>query len=107
MERANANEFGGHNHRLGLHGNKRPLVEGLGIDDSAVHIGKNLELVGDPEVITVRGEAVGDDALAHLLFAERLDHPVVDGLFPDPTVTLNRHASPGPGQVISWPGKHT
>ena len=65
--------------------------------NGAVHIGKNLEFIGDPEVIAIGGEAIGDDALGHLRLTERLDHPVFDGLFPNPTVALNRHASPDPG----------
>ena len=40
---------------------------------------------------------MGDDAVVYLLLAEGLDHPVFDGLFPNPTVALNRHASPDPG----------
>jgi len=31
---------------------------------------------------------------AHLLFAERLNHPVLERLLPDPTVTLYGHGTP-------------
>ncbi|MGA3134443.1 MAG: hypothetical protein ABSC88_00465 [Terracidiphilus sp.] len=36
----------------------------------------------------------------HLRLAEGLDHPVLDGPFPDPTVALNRHAFPLPDSVF-------
>ena len=48
----------------------------LGVDDRAVDIGEDLELVGDARVIAVGGEAVADAALAPLRFDERLDHAV-------------------------------
>ena len=33
------------------------------VDDRAVHIGENLELVGDPQVVAIRRKPVGDNAL--------------------------------------------
>jgi hypothetical protein len=42
--------------------------------------------------------------LSHLLLTEWLNHAVLGGLFPDPTVTLNRHVSPGP-EILSLPDK--
>jgi len=79
------------NHRLGLHANKRPLVKCLRIDNCAVHIGKNLELVRHPKIVAVRGEPVRDDPFPYLFFAEGLNHSVLERLFSNPAVILNRH----------------
>jgi hypothetical protein len=68
MERASANEFGG-----------------------AVHIGEDLELVGDAQIVPIRREAVGDDAFAHLLLAEGLDHLVLIRLRAYPLIALDGH----------------
>ena len=83
----------------GLHGDKGPLVKGLGVDDGGVDVGKDLELVGDAEVVAVGGESVGDDAFADLFLAERDDHLVVDCLLADPAVTL-QHETPFKNRVI-------
>jgi hypothetical protein len=57
-------------------------------------MGKHLEFIGGAEVISAGREAEGDQSFAGLLFAEGSDHSAVV-LFPNPAVTLNRHASPG------------
>ena len=54
---------------------KRPLIEVLGVDDSAIHVGKDLELIGNAKIVAVGGQAVGNNPFPHLLFAERNNHP--------------------------------
>ena len=95
-----------HDDGRGLNGYEGPLVKGLGVNDGAIDIGEDFELVGNAEVVALGREAIGNDAFADLFFAERLDHPVVDGLLPDPTVTLNRHTTPGPGATF-LPGRNS
>jgi hypothetical protein len=44
---------GRHDADIGLHGDEGALVELLGIDDGAVDVGEDLELVGDAQVVSV------------------------------------------------------
>ena len=67
-------------------------VDVLRVDHRRVDVGEDLELVGDPDVVAVGRDAVGDHALAHLLLLERLDHPVLLAHLADPVVGLDRHA---------------
>ena len=76
------------------HADEGALVEVLGIDDGAVDVGEDLELVGDAQVVAVGGETVGDDAFADLLLREGVDHIVLGGHLADPAVTLDGHAAP-------------
>src|SRR5690606_32263051 len=73
------------------------LVEVLRIDDGAVDVGEDLELVRAADVIAVAGGAEGDDAPPvhgpHLLRLEWLDHPVVPRHPADPLVRLDGHVS--------------
>src|SRR5208282_1070753 len=65
--------------------------EFLGIDHGAVDIGEYLELAADARVIAVGGQAVGDDALAILLFDERLDHAAGLRHLANPLIRHDRH----------------
>src|SRR6476469_1995113 len=63
---------------IGTDIHERSLVEVLGIDDGAVDVGEDLELVSHPDVVAIRRQPVRDDALAYLPVLERLDHPVLE-----------------------------
>ena len=71
------------------------LVKALGVDHRAVHVGENLELIGNPEVIAVAREAIADDAAmvggADLTIDEGFDHPMLLGHLADPAVGTNGH----------------
>src|SRR6266542_1406582 len=64
-------------------------VEALRIDEGVVDVREDLELVGDPEIVAVGGQAVRDHTGADLPLLEGLDHPPLEGLRPDPPVTLD------------------
>ena len=75
--------------RLDVHEGLR--VEVLRIDDGVVDVGEDLELVADADVVTVRREAVRDDALAHLIVDEGFDHPLFERHALDPGVVFDGH----------------
>src|ERR1700730_1351824 len=60
-----------HNDAVGHNRHKRPLIKGFRVDNGAVDVGKDLELVRNPQVVPVGGEPIGDNALPDLFFAER------------------------------------
>ena len=66
-------------------------VEMFGVDDGAVDVGEDFELVGDTDVIPVRGDAVADDTFADLAVGEGFDHFVLEGHAANPRIGLNRH----------------
>ncbi len=68
---------------------ERLRIEVLRIDDRVVDVREHLELVADAHVVAVRRHAVGDDAGAHLLVDERLDHLVLERHALDPVVGLD------------------
>ncbi len=55
---------------------QRFLVELFGVDDGGIDVGEDHEFIGDPDVVAVGGDSVGDDSLADLFFGKRLDHVV-------------------------------
>jgi len=69
----------------------RLRIKILGIDDGAEHVGEDLELVGDADVVAVRRHAVTDHAVAHLRVDERLDHSLFERHFLDPVVGFQAH----------------
>src|SRR3546814_504162 len=77
---------------VGLAVDEAVRSEILGIDDRAVDIGEDLELVGNARVIAVGGEAVADAAVAALRLDERFDHALRLGGFANPAVGKNGHA---------------
>ena len=79
---------------VGLDGDEGAFVEMLGIDDGAVDVGEDFEFVGYAEIVSVGGDAVGDNALADLFFGKRVDHVMFEGGFANPAVRLNRHVAP-------------
>ena len=93
IERASAKELGG-TITLGActETKERSGVEGLGVDDGRVDVGEDLELLGYPDVVSVRGEPEGDHSLAYLLLAEGFDHLVFGSLLADPAVAFDCHA---------------
>src|SRR5579871_717412 len=82
MVLASANEFGGMMQTSAL-----MSTNDVGVED----VGEDLELVADAHVVAVRRHAVRDDAGAHLLVDERVDHPVVARHPPDPRVGSYAH----------------
>src|SRR5690606_10208405 len=68
-----------------------PRVEVLRVDDRVVDVREDLELVGDPDVVPVRRNAVRDDAGAYLAVVERFDHALLEGHAANPPVGLDRH----------------
>src|SRR5206468_7190828 len=101
--------------RIGRHDADRALVvderarvESLWIDDGVVDVGEDLELVGDPEVVAVGRDAVGDHTGADLPLLEGLDHALLEGHVPDPPVALDHSVTsqasyrPGSDGVKSW-----
>src|SRR4029077_1060890 len=52
-------------------------------------VGEDLELVRDADVVAVGGQPEGNPALADLAVLEGLDHALLQGLPPDPAVTLD------------------
>src|SRR3546814_2460555 len=58
----------------------------LGVDDRAVDVGENLEVVGDARVIAVGREARAAAAVAALRLAERFDHAPRPGGFVTPSI---------------------
>src|SRR5271170_4259913 len=91
-------------HGFALDRNKRALVKVFRVNDGAVDIGKDLELVGDPKVIAVGRKPIGNYPFADLFFTERLDHAVLQSLLTDPTITLDGHCSPRRGTGMTAPG---
>ena len=67
------------------------LREVLGVDGCRIHIGENLEVIGDSGVVAIGGEAVADAPLAPLRLDERLDHCVLLSLLANPAVGKNGH----------------
>src|ERR1017187_707313 len=65
----------------------------LRIDNGAVDVGKDIELVGNPQIVAVGGQSVRDDPLPHLLFAEWIDH-ALQGLLSNPAIALDCHDPP-------------
>ena len=66
-------------------------VKMLWIDDRGIHIGENLKLIGDANVVAVRRNSVTDDAFADLAIRERLDHLVLQRHAANPVVWLDGH----------------
>src|SRR5207253_615004 len=64
-------------------------VEGLRVHDGGIDVGEDLELVRDADVVAVGGQPEGNPALADLAVLEGLDHALLQGLPPDPAVTLD------------------
>lgn len=48
----------------------------FGVDDGAVDVGEDFEFVGDPDVVAVGGESVGDFVFADLAGREGFYHVV-------------------------------
>src|ERR1700693_707215 len=88
-DRSSANEFDG-TIATRIHRDERALVEMVRVNDRAIDVGKNLELIGHAQVVSVTGHAVGNHSLAHLLFRERINH-----------VVLLRHAPESSGHSLS------
>ena len=61
------------------------------VDDGAVDIGENLELIGHAGVIAIRGQAVADAAIAALRLDKRFNHAGRMGLLADPDVGQYGH----------------
>jgi hypothetical protein len=68
---------------VGVDGDKALGVEVLGVDQGGVQVGEDLELARHADVVAVAGNAVADDAFAHLLLDEGLDHAVLLGQLGD------------------------
>ena len=75
--------------------NKALIVKVLGIDDCAVDVGEDLELIGASNVIAVAACTVADDAtcfiLTNLSRRERLNHAVCFSHVFDPSIVFDRH----------------
>ncbi len=54
----------------------------------------DFELIGKPEVVTIRGGAKRDPAFARSAFCKRLNHPSSVGHFPDPAIGQDGHQGP-------------
>src|SRR3546814_20487273 len=67
------------------------MGEVLRVDDRVVDIGEDFEIVRNPRVIAIGGEAVADRPLALLTIDERLDHPVLERALADPLVRHDCH----------------
>src|SRR3546814_17844536 len=67
------------------------MCEVLRVDDRFVDIGEDFEIVRNPRVIAIGGEAVADRPLALLTIDERLDHPVLERALADPLVRHDCH----------------
>ena len=76
---------------VGLAVDKAFGIEFLGVDDGAVDIGENLELIGHAGVIAIRGQAIADAAIAALRFDKRFNHAGRMGLLADPDVGQYGH----------------
>jgi len=63
------------------------------VDDRGVDIGEDLKLIRDADIVAIRGYAEGNDALAHLVIDERLDHAMLLCHFADPMIWFNSHSS--------------
>ncbi len=88
MERARANEFGGTITDGAWTETKERSSKALGSMMALFTLVKILNSSETRKIVAVGRQAVGDDAFAHLFLAERLDHVVILGLFPNPAVTL-------------------
>ena len=87
---------GRHDANIGLDIHERPVIKRLGIDHSVENIGKNLELVGDAEVVAVARKPVANHAAAvvallDLAVNKRIDHPVFFRHAANPFIGANRH----------------
>ena len=76
---------------IGLAIHKAFWVKILGVDDGAIDIGENLELVRHARVIAIRGQAIADAAIAALSLHKRFNHAGGLRLFADPDVRQNGH----------------
>jgi hypothetical protein len=74
------------------------------VNDRAIDVGKNLELIGHAQVVSVTGHAAGNDSLAHLLFRGPINHVVLLRHAPDPAVTLTHETLVGIGNwaICNW-----
>src|SRR5262249_14006621 len=82
-------------HGRSLDADERALVKLLGIDDGGIYVGEDLEFVGYAEIVSVRGDAVGNHAFTHLAVVEWIDHSMFLGHAADPAVTFNCHSAMG------------
>jgi hypothetical protein len=75
----------------------------LGVDESVIHVGENLELVGHSQVIAIGRQSVGDYSLSYLLLGEWVDHVVFPGHLANPAVAL-QHETPFRkfGNCVIW-----
>src|SRR3546814_15746525 len=78
------------------------MCEVLRVDDRFVDIGEDFEIVRNPRVIAIGGEAVADRPLALLTIDERLDPPVLERALADPLVRPDCH-QPGLSTTSSPP----
>src|ERR1035441_7842835 len=72
----------------------------FGIDNRAVDVGKNLELVGHAQVVSVTRHAVGNYSRSHLLLRVRINHVLllrharnrseVASVLPSSTTTISK-----------------
>ena len=76
----------------------------FGVDDDAVDIGEDLELVRHPGVIAIGGQAVADAAVALLRFDKGVRSCARGGGLADPAVGQDGHRFPSPecgrGQAV-------
>ena len=115
-----------HDANVRLHVHETLRIERFGIDHRVEDVREHLELVGHPQVVPVRTQAVGDQrhgrhgggrlgggvgrrgdrrvfAATHLPVGERLDHAVFERHLANPGVRLHSHKNwrpayrPGPG----------
>ncbi len=62
------------NAMFSVHSDETAFIEVLGVHNGVLHVGEDLVFIGNAEVVSVTGEAVRDDAFAHLLVIEWADH---------------------------------
>ena len=71
------------------------FVKGFGVDNGVKDVGKDFELIGDAEVVTVTGEAIADDGAplmgAHLFPAKGFDHLILFRHLANPLIRFNPH----------------
>lgn len=68
-----------YNTDIGVSVNKTLRGESFRIDKRVIDIGENLEIRGAASIIAVRGQAIGNHAVAFLLLFEGLDHLLLTG----------------------------
>src|ERR1019366_5910580 len=85
---------------------KRLRIEVLGVDHGVVDVREDFEFVPDADVVAVRRDAVRDDAVAHLIVDEGIDHLMLARHPPNPVVRFDGHyllcaGAPPPAPVPS------